>query len=162
MNAFDQLYKHAAYLSMKNQKIKAEKSAHVDEDCTFKPAILTKSRPVQLSREEHLKKLMVQHNLKQRMKQDRTAEEVEYEKGKNECTFHPQISPFDFKTNADDRKAASHKRYLEDLQKGKKCKSPLLITGKFSGLAQQAKKYTTHVSKNPSSKGKSVLMQAMR
>ncbi len=42
MTAFDHLYKHAAYQTIKNQKLQAQKVAQVDADCTFKPAIITK------------------------------------------------------------------------------------------------------------------------
>jgi hypothetical protein len=43
MTAFDHLYTHAAYLTFKNQKIKASREAHIDTDCTFKPEILSKA-----------------------------------------------------------------------------------------------------------------------
>jgi hypothetical protein len=100
---------------------------------------------------------VLQYNIKKKLRQDRSTEEIEYEKAKNECTFHPIISPYEFKISAEDRRAASRKRYLEELQKGKKRKSPHFITGRYTKALEGTKQQFPALNKNPSASGKTVL-----
>jgi hypothetical protein len=109
--AFDHLYQHASYLTMKNQQRErerqTEKLREVERECTFKPQILSSE-----AREwgESVKRQLKQYEERKKVRQDKTTEEIEYEKGKNECTFKPTISQFKGANTSTSRKQFNNSR----------------------------------------------------
>ncbi len=89
MTAFEHLYQHASYLSIKNQKQREQETKAREEkkekECTFKPQILSRRADAESKAprgigSETIKRSVKQYQERRRQGTDKTTEEVEYER----------------------------------------------------------------------------------
>ena len=118
----------------------------MDSECTFKPMIIVGRQSVKendVSRSHNIERQIRHFQERKRTRKDKTTEQVDYEKSKDQCTFKPAISSFKFsQSGSENRKVSKEDRS----QSKRKQQSKSLVSTRCDGGKRKTtiKEYSFH------------------